>query len=243
MVEDHFGESVAERYDADVAGEFAPDVVEPIVNFLYEQAPQGTALEFGIGTGRIAIPLSQRGVHVQGIDLSTAMVERMREKPGGRAIEVSLGDFAATTIDRTFDLVYLLFNTIMNLTTQEEQVACFINAAAHLKPRGRFLVEVLIPDLRRLPPGDKVRTYLIEPEALSFDVYDVARQGLVSHHYRAEGGQLDLLSIPFRYAWPSEFDLMARIAGMRLRERWSDWARAPFTSESTKHVSVWEKRE
>ncbi len=241
MPEDHFGEQVAERYDTSAAEMFASAVVEPAVNFLAELAAQGDALELGIGTGRIALPLSQRGVRVHGIDLSSAMVAKLRAKPGAEHITVTLGDFATTTVERTFKLAYLVFNTIMNLTTQDEQVACFLNVGAHLEPGGCFVIEVVVPDLRRLPPGETVRPFALSPTRLGFDEYEVASQGLVSHHYWVEDGQLEVASVPFRYVWPSELDLMARLAGMRLRERWSDWNRERFTSESSKHVSVWEK--
>jgi SAM-dependent methyltransferase len=221
---------------------FEPAVLEPTVDFLAALAGQGAALELGIGTGRVALPLAQRGVRVHGIDLSEAMVARLREKPGGQQIGVTFGDFATTTVEGTFSLAYLVFNTIMNLTTQDEQVACFQNVGAHLEPGGCFVIEVTVPELQRLPPGETVRPFTVSPTRLGFDEFDIARQGLISHHYRMVDGTLDALSIPFRYVWPSELDLMARLAGMTLRERWSGWKREPFTSESTKHVSVWEKR-
>ena len=154
---------------------------------------------------------------------------------------MAIGDFATTRVDGTFSLAYLVFNTIMNLTTQDEQVACFRNVAAHLEPGGCFVIEVGVPGLRRLPPGETIQAFTVSPTRLGFDEFDVANQGLVSHHYRVVDGKLDVLSIPFRYAWPAEYDLMARFAGLTLRERWSGWKREPFTSESTKHVSVWEK--
>jgi SAM-dependent methyltransferase len=239
MTEDHFGEKVANTYDSSEM--FDPAVVEPCVAFLAELAGDGAALELGIGTGRIGLPLSKRGVRVHGIDLSSAMVARLRAKPGAQHVGVSLGDFATTKVDGSFTLAYLVFNTIMNRTTQHEQVACFQNVAAHLEPGGCFVIEVAIPELRRLSPGETVRPFTISATRLGFDEYDVANQGLISHHYRIEGERVEVVSIPFRYLWPSELDLMALIAGMRLRERWSGWQREPFTSESTKHVSVWEK--
>jgi SAM-dependent methyltransferase len=239
--EDHFGERVAARYDESVAEMFAPAVVEPAVEFLAGLAGEGPVLELGIGTGRIALPLSQRGVRVHGIDLSSAMVERLRAKPGAEQIEVTIGDFATTRLDATFSLAYLVFNTINNLTTQDEQVACFQNVAAHLAPGGCFVIEVGVPALQRLPPGETVRAFSVSPRHLGFDEYDVVSQGLVSHHYSLRDGRLEVLSMPFRYVWPAELDLMARLAGMTLRERWGGWKREPFTSESTKHVSVWEK--
>ena len=241
MPEDHFGENVAARFDERYAHQADPAVVGPMVDLLAELAGTGAALELGIGTGRIALPLSRRGVRVHGIDLSEAMVARLREKPGGERIGVTIGDFATTTVEGTFAVVYLVANTIMNLTTQDEQVACFQNVAAHLEPGGCFLIEVLVPRLRRLPPGERFQPFAVSPTHLGFDEYDVARQGLVSHHYWIEGGKVDVCSPPFRYVWPAELDLMARLAGMRLRDRWAGWEREPFTSESERHVSVWEK--
>lgn len=241
MPEDHFAERVAERYDAEVADMFAPSVVDPAVSFLAELSRGGEALELGIGTGRIALPLSERGVRVHGIDLSAAMVARLRAKPGAERITVTVGDFAATKVSGRFSLAYLVFNTIMNLTTQDEQVACFRNVAEHLEPGGRFVIEVSIPRLQGLASGETIRPFLVTPTKLSFDEYDVATQRLVSHHYRVGDGELYVMSIPFRYVWPSELDLMARLAGMTLRERWGGWTGEPFTSESTHHVSVWEK--
>ena len=220
---------------------FTPAVVEPTVDFLAELAGDGPVLEFGIGTGRIALPLRQRGIDVHGVDLSEAMAAQLRDKPGGDEIPVTIGDFATARVDQRFTLVYLVFNTINNLTTQDEQVECFVNAARHLRPGGRFVVEVGVPSLQRLPPGETVRAFTVTPTRLGFDEYDVVNQGLVSHHYWIEDDTLRELSVPFRYVWPSELDLMARVAGMRLRDRWADWARAPFTAESRKHVSVWEK--
>jgi SAM-dependent methyltransferase len=237
----YFDERIAEGYDAASEEMFEPAVVDATVSFLADLAGEGGALELGIGTGRIALPLSQRGVRVHGIDLSPAMVERLKAKPGADHIGVTIGDFATTKVDGTFRLAYLVYNTIMNLTTQDEQVACFRNVAAHLEPGGRFVIEVLVPALQRLPPGETVRAFTVSPARLGFDEYDIAAQGLVSHHYWVVDGRLDVFSMPFRYVWPSELDLMARLAGMVLRERWSGWDREPFTAESTTHVSVWEK--
>jgi SAM-dependent methyltransferase len=241
MPEDYFGEPVAERFDERYAHKAGPAVVDPIVTFIADLAGEGAALELGIGTGRIALPLAQRGVRVHGIDLSEAMVARLRGKPGADQVGVTVGDFATATVEGTFSVVYLVANTIMNLTTQDEQVACFQNAAAHLEPSGCFVVEVLVPGLRRLPPGETFQLFAAEPKHVGFDEYDVARQGLISHHYWVEGDKVEVFSPPFRYVWPSELDLMARLAGMSLRERWAGWKREPFTSDSTKHVSVWEK--
>jgi SAM-dependent methyltransferase len=237
----YFDEHVAARYDESADEMFDPAVVDPVVDFLAELAGNGRALELGIGTGRIALPLAQRGVPVHGIELSRAMVARLRAKPGGEDIDVTIGDFATTTVDGRFSVAYLVFNTIMNLTTQAAQVACFRNVRAHLEPGGCFVIEVGVPDLQRLPPGETIRAFHVSETRWGFDEYDVAKQGLTSHHFELVDGRLERLSIPFRYAWPSELDLMAQLAGMSLRERWSGWKREPFTSESRKHVSVWEK--
>ena len=241
MTTDHFGEDVAEGYDESVAEMFDITVVEATVGFLAELAGNGPVLEFGVGTGRVAIPLSGRGLVVHGIDLSPAMIARLRAKTGGNAISVTEGDFATTRLDEKFSVVYLVFNTVMNLTTQEAQTACFENAAHHLLPGGRFVVEVGVPRLRRLPAGETVVPFLVTPTRLGFDEYELASQRLVSHHYSVREGRLEEHSIPFRYVWPSELDLMARIAGLNLAGRWADWDRRPFTADSDKHVSAWER--
>jgi SAM-dependent methyltransferase len=232
---------VADRFDERYAYQADPAVLDPVVDLLAELAGSGRALELGIGTGRVALPLARRGVPVHGIDLSEAMVEKLRAKPGAEEIDVTIGDFATTKVDGTFSVAFLVVNTIMNLTTQEEQVACFRNVADHLEPGGAFVVEVMVPRLRRLPPGERFQPFHVGPRHLGFDEYDVATQGLVSHHYWIEDGEVEVLSPPFRYVWPAELDLMAQLAGMTLRNRWADWQRHPFTSESDKHVSVWEK--
>jgi SAM-dependent methyltransferase len=243
VAEDHFGEEVAARYDADEAALFAPEVVEPAVDVLAGFAGDGAALELGIGTGRIAIPLAARGVRVHGIDLSAAMLARLRTKPGAQHIGVTAGDFATTTVDGSFSLVYLVFNTIGNVTTQDEQVACFVNAARHLEPGGCFVIEVGVPALQRLPFGETIRPFDVSENHVGFDEFDLVNQGLVSHHYsRNADGTFGAGSLPLRYVWPAELDLMARIAGMSLHERWGDWTREPFTRFSTKHVSVWRKQ-
>jgi SAM-dependent methyltransferase len=237
----YFDERVAARYDESSAEMFDPAVVEPAVEFLAELAGGGRALELGIGTGRIALPLAQRGVAVHGIELSKAMVARLQAKPGGEDIGVTIGDFATTTVDGSFSVAYVVFNTIENLTSQEAQVACFRNVAAHLEPGGCFAIEVEIPDLQRLPPGETMRVFHASETHWGIDEYDVANQGLTSHHFTLVDGRFERLSMPFRYVWPAELDLMAHLAGMTLRERWSGWNREPFTGESRKHVSVWEK--
>jgi SAM-dependent methyltransferase len=241
MAKNYFGERVAARFDERYAHLADPAVVDPIVDFLIERARDGAALELGIGTGRIAVPLARRGVRVHGIELSEAMVARLRLKPGADQVGVTIGDFATTTVEGPFSIAYLVANTIMNLTTQDDQVACFQNAAAHLEPGGCFVIEVLVPGLRRLPPDETFQAFDVSPTHLGLDEYNVARQGLVSHHYWIEDGKVEVFSPPFRYVWPSELDLMGRLAGMTLRERWGGWKREPFTSESTTHVSVWEK--
>ena len=237
----YFDERVAARYDESAADIFDSAVVDPVVDFLAEIAGSGRALELGIGTGRIAVPLAQRGVPVHGIELSKAMAARLRAKPGGEDIGVTIGDFATTTVDGTFSVAYLVFNTIMNLTTQAAQVACFRNVAAHLDPGGCFVIEVGVPGLQRLQPGETIHAFHVSATSWGLDEYDVARQGLTSHHFEIVDGTLERFSVPFRYAWPAELDLMGQLAGMGLRERWSGWQREPFTSDSRKHVSVWEK--
>jgi SAM-dependent methyltransferase len=235
-----FDERIAATYDESSAEMFEPALVDPVVDFLAEIAGSGRALELGIGTGRIALPLAQRGVQVHGIELSKAMVARLRAKAGGKEIDVTIGDFATISIDGSFSLAYLVFNTIGNLTTQEAQVACFGNVAAHLRPGGCFVIELVVPQLQRLPPGETYRVFESNDDYWGIDEYDVANQGLISHHLSIVDGKLERFSMPFRYVWPSELDLMAQLAGMRLRERWGGWKREPFTSESRKHVSIWE---
>jgi SAM-dependent methyltransferase len=237
----YFDERVAATYDESAADMFDPAVVDPVVDFLVELAGSGRALELGIGTGRIAVPLARRGVPVHGIELSKAMAARLHAKPDAEDIGVTIGDFATTTVEGKFSVAYLVFNTIGNLTTQSAQVACFRNVAAHLDPGGCFVIEVGIPDLQRLPPGDTMRVFHAGETHWGVDEYDVANQGLISHHFELVDGRIELHSVPFRYTWPAELDLMAQLAGMSLRERWSDWRRVPFTSDSRKHVSVWEK--
>jgi SAM-dependent methyltransferase len=241
VTRDYFDEPVAARYDASSAAMFDPAVVGPAVDFLAGLAGDGAALELGIGTGRIALPLSARGVRVQGIDLSEAMVARLRAKPGGEDIGVTVGDFASTRVPGEFSLAYVVFNTISNLTTQDAQVACFANVAAHLAPGGCFVIEVGVPELQRLAPGETMVVFDASEDHWGIDEYDVVNQGLVSHHFSMVDGAMQRFSMPFRYAWPAELDLMARLAGLRLRERWGDWDRSPFAADSGKHVSVWEK--
>jgi hypothetical protein len=238
---DYFDEPVAARYDESSADMFDPAVVAPAVDVLAGLAGDGRALEFAVGTGRIALPLAERGVPVHGIEFSEAMAARLRAKPGAEAIGVTIGDMATTRVGGTFSLVYLVFNTIGNLTTQAEQVACFHNAAAHLEPGGCFVIEVGMPELQRLSAGEPFVVFDAGETHWGIDEYDVATQGLVSHHFSIVDGRMERLSMPFRYVWPGELDLMAELAGMRLRDRWDDWTRAPFTNDSRKHVSVWQR--
>ena len=241
MAENYFDERIAATYEAKWPELFDPAVVDPAVSFLAGLARSGTALELGIGTGRLALPLSRRGIRVHGIELSPAMAARLRAEPEADGIGVTIGDFVSATVSGTFGLAYLVRNTIMNLTTQDAQVECFRNAAGHLEPGGCFVIEVIVPELQRLPPGETVRAFTVTPRHLGFDEYDVASQGVISHHYWVDNGEFETFSAPFRYVWPSELDLMARLAGMTLRERWSDWNREPFTSDSMSHISVWQK--
>jgi len=233
--QDHFGEDVAARYDDDTVM-FDPAVVDPAVDFLAELARDGPALELGIGTGRIALPLSARGIRVAGIDLSEAMVARLRAKPGAEEVVVTIGDFATTRVAGTFSLVYLVFNTIGNLTTQNEQVACFENAAAHLEPGGCFVIELGFGR-----GGAPLEVFDLSETHVGIDERDAATQRLVSHHFSLVEGRWERLSVPFRSVSPGELDLMGRIAGLRLVERWQDWERTPFTESSMQHVSVWQK--
>jgi SAM-dependent methyltransferase len=234
-----FTGSVAAGYDRQSADMYDPRVLEPAVNFLADTANGGKILEFGIGTGRVALPLSQRGLTVSGIDISSDMLDQLHHKPGSESITTVVGDFATTTLPATFALVYVVFNTISNLTTQAEQVACFRNAARHLDPDGRLVIELWVPDLRRFPPGLPALPFTISPSHIGFDEMDVATQQGVSHHFFLEGDQVRRFDTPYRYVWPSELDLMAQMAGLDLDQRWADWDRSPFTNESRKHISVW----
>jgi hypothetical protein len=239
--EGYFGERVAAAYDENSTGMFDPVVVGPAVDMLAELAGDGGALEFAIGTGRIALPLAERGVRVAGIDNSEAMLARLREKPGADRVQALVGDMAATRVEGDFSLVFLVFNTIFNLTEQDGQVACFENAAAHLRSGGRFVIEARVPELQRLPLGQTVLPWRADPDAMSFYVYDTVTQRLSGRHYYFEEGQVQPSPIEMRYVWPSELDLMARLAGMRLEHRWAGWQREPFTALSPAHVSVYRK--
>ncbi|GAA1852130.1 class I SAM-dependent methyltransferase [Pseudonocardia ailaonensis] len=237
---DVWDDPTAERYDADSAEMFAPGVLDPAVDFLAALAGPGPALEFAVGTGRVALPLAARGIPVSGIELSAPMVERLRRKAGGPSVPVLVGDMATSRAPGRYSLVYLVWNSIANLRTQDEQVECFRNAARHLAPGGRFVIELWVPPLRRLPPGQLAVPFAVGDEHLGIDTYDLVTQSSVSHHYRRRpDGTLTHSAGRFRYIWPSECDLMARLAGLELAERVADWDRSPFTSESESHVSVW----
>jgi SAM-dependent methyltransferase len=240
-VEEFFGERVAATYDAHSASMYDPGVLEPTVQTLAELAGQGAALEFAIGTGRIALPLAEKGVPVTGFDSSQAMLDQLNAKPGAENIEASVGDMATTRIPGEFSLVYLVFNTIFNLVTQDGQVACFENAARHLRPGGRFVIEARVPELQRLPLGQTVLPWRADADGMSFYVYDTVTQRLGGQHYDFVDGRVEPSPIELRYAWPAELDLMARIAGLRLQHRWANFKQEAFTHLSPAHVSVYIK--
>lgn len=236
---DLWDDARAAGYDEASASMFRPEVLDPTVDALAELAGDGRALELAIGTGRVAIPLAARGVDVAGIELSQPMVDRLHAKDPD--LPVVVGDMATTVVPGRFALVYLVFNTIGNLRTQDEQVACFANAARHLGPGGRFVVEVGVPSLRRLPPGQAAVPFDVSADHVGFDTYDVATQEAVSHHYtREDDGTFRYLPHHYRYVWAAELDLMARLAGMTLERRSADWHGTPFTADSAAHVSVWQ---
>ncbi len=238
--ENFFGAGVAEFYDRDHGGT-DPDVLAQTVDLLADLTKGGPVLEFAIGTGRIALPLAERGIAVSGIELSPEMVAEMRKKPGGDDIEVLIGDMTKERVEGSFSLVILVFNTIDNLTTQAAQIACFENAARHLAPGGRFLVETLVPPLQKLPFGETKRTFADTDEHLGFDEFDVPSQLYWSHHVWTKDGETTRVSVPFRYAWPAEMDLMAQMSGSSLESRWGGWDRRDFTHMSESHISVWRK--
>jgi SAM-dependent methyltransferase len=240
--EGFFGERVAARYDEASSDMFDTAVTGPAVDRLAQLAGDGAALEFAIGTGRIAIPLAAKGVRVAGIDNSEAMLAEMRKKPGAAGIEAIAGDMATTRVPGEFSLVFLVFNTIFNLTTQDAQVACFQNAADHLTPGGRFVIETRVPELQKLPLGHTIVPARAEPNRISNYVYDVVTQGLRAQHYHIrDDGRIESSPVEMRYAWPAELDLMARLAGLTLEHRWGDWLGQPFTARSSSHVSVYVK--
>jgi len=242
VTQNYFDEDVAAHYDESTTAEFDPEVIRSTVDLLVELVGDGAALEFAPGTGRIALPLAARGVSVSGIEFSPAMADRLRAKDDEHRVAVTIGDMTTTRVDGTFRLVYLVFNTIGNVETQERQVACFRNAAAHLERGGFFLIEVGVPDLRRLPPGEDARVFAHAPGYVGYDRYtDLVAQQATSHHFSVTPSGIHEDRTPFRYVWPSELDLMAQLAGMSLHARWADWHRAPFTGDSPSHVSVWQK--
>jgi len=237
----YFDENVAATYDRDVEHKFDPEILNPAVDFLADLDGDGRALELGSGTGRTTLPLTSRRVPVAGIELSVAMTDRLRAKPGGEEIDVTIGDFATAKVDGSFKVAYLVFGTISNLTTQAAQVACFRNVAAHLEPGGYFIIEVGIPKLQHLPYGETVRPFQVGDDYMGFEEYNLAEQGLISHHFRLVDGNWERFSNPFRYVWPSELDLIAELAGMKPHQRWSGWKREAFTSDSLSLVAVWQK--
>jgi SAM-dependent methyltransferase len=238
--EEVWDEETARGYDTPGTGMFAPEVLDPAVDRLAGLAGGGRALEFAIGTGRVAVPLAARGVPVTGIELSRPMIDRLREKADDRAIPVVHGDMATARADGEFALVYLVYNTISNLLIQDEQVACFANAARHLRTGGRFVVELWVPDLRRLPPGTDAAVFAVASGYVGFDTYDVVAQQVVSHHLRFAGHrEARVFRSRHRYVWPAELDLMARLAGFRLESRHADWSGGAFTADSRSHVSVY----
>lgn len=237
----YFGEPVAAGYDDPSDRMFQPEVIDPAVSMLAELAGRGRALELAIGTGRIGLPLSRRGVPVHGIELSRAMVARLRGKPGGEDIGVTIGDMTTAKVEGSFTVAYLVFNTINNLTTQEAQVACFRNVAGHLAPGGCFVIETAVPPLRQLPSGQDIVGYRAGPDQIVSYSFDHATQEYRGHYAEFTDGTGGYRTIPFRYVWPSELDLMAQLAGLRLRNRWAGWNREPFTTDSRSHVSVWAK--
>ncbi|SRR5579862_6027209 len=242
MASNVWDSEIAEVYDATYASLAGPEVVGPMVDLLAEVGGGGPALEFAVGTGRIALALSALGLDVKGIELSEPMAAELRKKPGAEAVPVTIGDMTTTRVPGSFRLVYLVANTIMNVTTQDEQVAVFANAAAHLDPGGCFVVEVIVPQLREVPPGTTGRVFTLRPDHVGVETFDdLVGQIAWSHHWMEAGGHLVHHSAPYRYVWPSELDLMARLAGMRARDRWAGWDKSPFTSESTSQVAVFEK--
>jgi SAM-dependent methyltransferase len=242
MVEDHFAGEVAVRYDDGLGAMGTAAVIQRTVEVLAELADGGPALELAVGTGRIALPLAALGVPVSGIELSPDMVAELRAKPGGDQIPIAIGDMTRTQVDGAFRLVYLVYNTIGNVETQDRQVACFANAAGHLAPGGCFVIEVGVPDLRRLVPGQDAVVFDHRPGYVGYDRYDdLVSQHAVSHHFVTGSAGARETQTPFRYVWPSELDLMGRLAGLELSCRWADWDRSPFTADSRSHVSVWRK--
>jgi SAM-dependent methyltransferase len=237
-----WGRDIAAVYDVAYAGKYEPQVLDPMVDLLSDLAEGGRALEFAVGTGRVALPLSRRGVSVHGIELSPYMVEKLRAKPDAEAVPVTIGDMKSARVPGSFRLVYLVANTIMNVTTQDEQLAVFANAAAHLEPGGCFVVEVIVPQLQRVPPGEVARVFTLDPDHVGIETFDdLVEQVAWSHHWMVVGGRLVRHSAPYRYVWPSELDLMAKIAGLRRQARWAGWDQQTFGSDSASQVAVYAK--
>jgi SAM-dependent methyltransferase len=237
---DIWDEEAAKSYDTPGNGMFSSEVLGPTVDRLVELAAEGAALEFAIGTGRVALPLRQRGVPVAGIELSPAMVAQLRTKADQESIPVVIGDMTTTRVPGQYTLVFLVFNSISNLLSQTEQVECFRNAARHLTPGGRFVIELWVPELRKLPMGQDSIVATSEPGHFCVDRYDILRQQVVSNHFfLGEGRKAVTGHSRHRYIWPGELDLMAQMAGLELESRHADWAGADFTAESYSHVSVY----
>ncbi len=242
MIDVHLDETIAREYDRDSHEMFAPDVLDPTVDFLASLAGGGRVLEFGVGTGRVALPLAERGIRVHGLDISRPMLDQLRKKPGSERVSTIEGSFTDARADGSFRLVYLVYNTIMNLTSQSDQIACFRNAADHLERGGCFVIELLVPRLRALTPGERIQPFHVGENGAGFDEYvDFSAQTLRSHHYWNDDGAFRSSSGLYRWAWPSELDLMAQLAGMTLTARYGGWNLEPFTDTSDFHVSVWEK--
>lgn len=238
--EDIWDTAAAESYDTPGTGMFAPEVLGPTVDRLVELAGGGRALEFAIGTGRVAIPIGERGVPVAGIEIAPPMVAQLRTKADEATIPVVIGDMSTAIVAGEFSLVYLVFNGISNLLAQVEQIECFRNAARHLSPGGRFVVELWVPELPRVLPSAQAVVGRSQDGYMMVDTFDVVAQHVVSHHFSfGEDRPTTLFRSPHRYVWPSELDLMAQLAGFELESRHADWARSDFTAESRSHVSVY----
>ena len=238
----HLNPVVAADYDRGLPASRRGESITSTVGVLAELAGDGVAVEFAVGTGRIALPLAEAGTKVLGIDFSEAMLAELGKKAGSQAVPVTLGDMTKTRLCSDARLVYLVYNTIGNLRTQEMQIECFRNAAAHLAPGGRFVIENGVPRLHHLPAGETIVPFDVSPEHLGFDEYvDQVNQISISHHYFIRGDRVRTSSPSFRYVWPSELDLMAQMAGMTLESRWADWNRNEFVGDSPSHVSVWRK--
>jgi SAM-dependent methyltransferase len=239
-----WGKDIAAVYDTVYAAEAAPNEVDATVELLASLTANGPVLEFAVGTGRVALPLSARGIAVEGIELSPHMAARLRDKPGAEAVSLTVGDMTSVRLSKTFALVYLVANTIMNVTTQEDQEQVFRNAAGHLRPGGRFVVELVVPQPHGVAAGDKGRVFTLDPDHVGIETFDdPVGQIAWSHHWIDVDGRLVKHSAPYRYVWPAELDLMAKLAGLLLEHRWAGWDRAPFGADSASHVSVYVKPE